>query len=100
MSKKKSALSFPELLVKLKNQLAEKSLKVAEKQLNGENIADDVKEINSIKKNLTFAEKMMKELNVTVADTNSPLPPSLIKKIRKMESTVGEIVREIPKHGS
>ncbi len=75
------------------------SLKVVEKMANNEEVEDDeLKHLNGIKKHLNFAKKIHKEMNGGKADDkNMRILEEVKKKLLETRTSMGEIVRSIPK---
>ena len=97
------ALTIPEYIEKLSGMAIELSLKYAEKLIEGtlgeDNGADELKHLNEIKKNLNFAKKLYKEMNPQKAVVKSGgLSSDFFNKIKQLESSVGDIVRSMPKN--
>jgi CRISPR/Cas system-associated protein Csm6 len=107
------ALSIPEYIEKLSGMAIDLSLKYAEKLM--EEKKDDAKDdeedkresemeselsrLNEIKKNLNFAKKLYKEMNPQKAAVKSGgLSSDFFNKIKQLESSVGDIVRSMPKN--
>lgn len=73
------------------------SLNYADDLLNKVADKEDLKYLNEIKKHLNFAKKLYKELFPNEDDKNSkPVSLDVINEIKKINSSLGEIVRQIP----
>lgn len=67
----------------------------------GEDDPDQLKHLNRMKRNLAFAEKLYKEMNPPVKgvkNNDGVLSSNILKKIKKLESSVGDIIRQMPKN--
>lgn len=71
------------------------SVGYAQKLIDGEEDKDELKHINEIKKHLAFAKKLYKEMNPTEEKTKSTFTGDLFKKIKTIESSIGEIVQSM-----
>jgi hypothetical protein len=84
---------------KLMNDLTEVALKLSvdytKKLIEGTAEKDELRHINEIKKHLSFAKKTYKEMNPTENKSKSVFTGELFKKIKAIESSVGEIVQSM-----
>ena len=81
----------------------ELSLKIVEKMTEAKEIEpDEIKHLNEIKKHLSFAKKVRKEMTILTDGCVKPTKVNALAemrdKIKSLQSTVGDIVRTMPKN--
>jgi predicted phage-related endonuclease len=62
---------------------------------------DDLAHINEMKKHLTFVKKLRKEIASQAGESNkkqqaSGVPTDIMKKIKNLQSSLGNIIKSIP----
>jgi len=93
-----------ETIEKLTDVALNLSLKYAERILDGKNDeldkVNELKHINEVKKHLNFAKRLLKEIAPEKEKSKSTniVSEEFLNKIKKLESSVGDIVRSMPKN--
>lgn len=102
--------TIPEYIERLSNDAMTLSLKYAERLMTEtkegdpepvESDEDLLSRINEIKKHLNFAKKLNKELNPDTSKNKkqgSVMDENIVQKLRNIQSSVGDIVRSMPKN--
>ncbi len=100
--------SIPEYIERLSNDAMNLSLKYAERLMTetkegdpepAESDEDLLSRINEIKKHLSFAKKLNKELNPDTSKNKkqgSSFDENIVEKLKSIQSSVGDIVRSMP----
>lgn len=91
-------IDVPKLIEDLSKTALKLSLTYARDLANGLADKDQLKQVNEIKKHLNFAKKLHKEMNPNSnGEKENIYPQEVVDKVKKIEKTVGEIVRSMSK---
>lgn len=102
MAKKKT---LDEIVRELSEKTLQLSCKIGAKMADDEDVDPaDMNRFNVLKKHLAFSKKLQKEINISngITDKKSGkegkvISVEMVNKIKQLESSVGEIVRQMPR---
>ena len=91
-------VSIDVLIDDVKEEVIRRSALMLSKRMNGEAIeSDELKELTKIKSELKFITKMYEEMHGGKKEQKDDFSPEMLQKIKNLQTTVGEIVRSMPK---
>ena len=93
-----AVISIDKLIEQVREEVIRRSALMLSKRMNGEAIeADELKELAKIKTELKFITKTYEEMNGGKIEKKDDFSPEMLQKIKNLQSTVGEIMRSMPK---
>lgn len=91
-------VSVDVLINNVKEEVIRRSALMLNKRMNGEEIeSDELKELNKIKTELKFITKLNDEMNGGKKEHKDEFSSEMLQKIKNLQTTVGDIVKSMPK---
>ena len=87
------------LITEVRTEVLKRASEVLKRRMKGEDIdKEEIKELNKIKTELKFIEKTYQELNGgSKKVAQGEFSPSMLEKIKSLETTIGSIMQSMPK---
>lgn len=93
--------TIEDLIIELKEMFLEREMKYLQRMLNEEEVfADELKFLKQLKARINYVEKLHQQLTGKTGKEKSQGEQDIWAKIIDMQSSVGKIVRQIPKTGT